>query len=128
MMLKWSRQNFPMTPDQEILDLLRSINERLNDVAGELDELFASIEILNRRLQTLAEKVSAANSLLQPPSSVPGHIAESQPFPVRPRISKRRRGRRRRSRMAFRQSEIEVPFSQPGNQPCLTHLTWHFLF
>lgn len=51
-----------MTPDQELLDLLRALVKKLNDVDGELDELNVNIEILNCRLQTLAGKIPEAKS------------------------------------------------------------------
>lgn len=51
-----------MTPDQELLDLLRALVKKLNDVDGELDELNVNIEVLNCRLQILAEKIPEAKS------------------------------------------------------------------
>jgi hypothetical protein len=48
-----------MGRDHELIDLLRTVMEKLHSVDGELDELNVNIEVTNYRLQTVIEKASA---------------------------------------------------------------------
>lgn len=49
-----------MARDRELIDLLRSVADKLHSFDGELDDLNLRLEVTDRRLQTIIDTASAA--------------------------------------------------------------------